>query len=55
MNQKNIAGLVINVGQISPMLTEYCNDNELPLFAKNVFSLSPLHGISLLSLSASSM
>lgn len=32
MNQKNIAGLVINVGQISPMLTEYCNDNELPLF-----------------------
>lgn len=36
MSEKNIAGFVINEGQISKKVTEYCNDIELPLFELSV-------------------
>lgn len=32
MNEKNIAGFVINEGQISQKVIDYCNEQDLPLF-----------------------
>lgn len=36
MSEKNIAGFVINEGQISQRVMEYCNELELPLFELSV-------------------
>jgi hypothetical protein len=45
----------VGIGATPTVPLEVRKSASAPLFAKNVFSLSPLHGISLLSLSASSM